>query len=98
MEAHEPDSGVQRTSRELALALRPGSDVSRPARLEAGAIGAMALGAFAIGAAAIGAIAVGRLAIGRLAIGRTRMQRVEIDELVVRRLRVVDGLETPRAR
>lgn len=93
MEAHEPDSGVQRTSRELALALRPGSDVSRPARLEAGAIGAMALGAFAIGAAAIGAIAV-----GRLAIGRTRMQRVEIDELVVRRLRVVDGLETPRAR
>lgn len=45
-------------------------------------IGAMALGAFAVGAAAVGA-----LAIGRLAIGKGYFRRLEIDELVVHRVR-----------
>jgi len=54
-----------------------------------------ALGALALGAAAIGAWAIGALAIGRLAIGRARIRRLEIDELVVRRTRVNDDLQTP---
>ena len=52
-------------------------------------------GALALGAFAVGALAIGALAIGRLAIGRARIRRLEIDELVVRKLRVVDVLETP---
>jgi len=54
-----------------------------------------ALGAFALGAAAIGALAIGALAIGRLAIGRGRIGRLEIDELLVRRLRVIEELRVP---
>jgi hypothetical protein len=52
-------------------------------------------GALALGACAIGALAIGALAIGRLAIGRARIGRLEIDELVVRKLSVVDELDTP---
>ncbi len=54
-----------------------------------------ALGAFALGAAAIGALAIGALAIGRLTIGRARIERLEIDELLVRRLRVIEGIQVP---
>lgn len=54
-----------------------------------------ALGALAIGAAAIGAVAVGALAVGRLAVGRAGIRRVEIDELVVRRLRITEELQVP---
>jgi hypothetical protein len=56
---------------------------------------AQAIGAFALGAVAIGALAIGALAIGRLAIGRARIRRLEIDELIVRRLRVVEQFEAP---
>jgi hypothetical protein len=35
------------------------------------------------------------VAIGRLAIGRARIRRLEIDELVVRRLRITEQLQTP---
>jgi hypothetical protein len=56
---------------------------------------ARALGAFALGAAAIGALAVGALAIGRVAIGRARIGRLEIDEILVRRLRVIEELQVP---
>ena len=59
------------------------------------AAGARFVGAFALGAAAIGALAIGAVAIGRLAVGRARIRRVEIDELIVRRLRVVDELNLP---
>jgi hypothetical protein len=59
------------------------------------AVGAQALGALALGAIAVGALAVGALAIGRLTIGRARMRHVEIDELVVRKLRVTDELQVP---
>jgi hypothetical protein len=54
--------------------------------------GAHVIGTFALGAVAVGALAVGAMAIGRLAIGRARIRRLEIDELVVRRLHVVDEL------
>ena len=54
-----------------------------------------ALGAAALGAIAVGALAVGAVAVGRLAIGRARVGRVEIDELVVRRLRIIEALEVP---
>jgi hypothetical protein len=56
---------------------------------------ARALGALALGAVALGAVAIGALAIGALAIGRARIRRLEIDELIVRKLRVIDALETP---
>jgi hypothetical protein len=48
------------------------------------------LGAAAFGAVAIGALAIGRLAIGRLVIKKARFSRQEVDELTVRRLRVVE--------
>jgi hypothetical protein len=51
------------------------------------AVGAVAVGAVAVGALAIGALAIGSLAIGRLVIGRARFRRLEIDELVIRRVR-----------
>lgn len=57
-----------------------------------------AVGALAVGAVAIGALAVGALAIGRLAIGRARIRQPEIDELVVRRLRVTEKLQVPPTR
>jgi hypothetical protein len=51
---------------------------------------ALALGAAAIGAIAIGALAIGRLAVGRLVIKRARFRMLEVDELTVRRLRIVE--------
>ncbi len=51
---------------------------------------AFALGAAAVGAFAIGALAIGRLAIGRLAIKRARFGALEVDDLVVRKLRVIE--------
>lgn len=48
------------------------------------------LGALALGALAIGAVAVGALAIGSLAIGRARFKRLLIDDLVVRRLKILE--------
>lgn len=83
----------------------------RSQRIGAEAIGAQAtgtkaIGTLAVGAIAIGALAIGALAIGYLTIGRARVRRLEIDELVVRKLRIIDELElseksrgasTPRA-
>jgi hypothetical protein len=57
--------------------------------------GAQALAAFALRALAIGALAIGAVAIGALAIGSARIRRIEIDELVVRRLRVTEDLQLP---
>lgn len=56
----------------------------------AGALGIVALGSVAVGAIAVGALAIGALAIGRLAVGRASFRRVEIDELVVGRVRFKD--------
>jgi hypothetical protein len=51
---------------------------------------ALALGAAAVGAVAIGAVAIGRLAVGGLVIKRARFGALEVDELTVRKLRVVE--------
>jgi hypothetical protein len=51
---------------------------------------ALALGAAAFGAAAIGALAIGRLVVGSLVIKKARFGALEVDELTVRRLRVVE--------
>jgi hypothetical protein len=63
-------------------------------------IGALAVGAAALGAFAIGALAIGRLAIGGLAVRRVRLGSVEIDDLIVRRLHVLEtapGMPSLRA-
>lgn len=57
---------------------------------------ALALGAAAFGAVAVGALAIGRLAIGRLSIKKARFGAIEVDELTVRKLRVVEH-DGPRA-
>jgi len=59
------------------------------------AIGTAALGSILIGAAAVGALALGALSIGRLFVGRARIRRLDIDELVVRRIRVLEQLTPP---
>ena len=64
--------------------------VNAPKPLNSSAIAAAVLGAVAVGAVAVGAIAIGRLAIGSLALGRGRIRRLEIDELIVRDLRVIE--------
>jgi hypothetical protein len=48
---------------------------------------ALALAALALGALAVGALAIGFLAIRRLEVRSARFRRLEIDELVIRRLR-----------
>jgi hypothetical protein len=53
-------------------------------------VGLSAVTALALGAMAIGAVAIGALAIGRLNIGGAKLGRVEIDELIVRRLKVLE--------
>jgi len=60
-----------------------------PVRLPAVTIGSLALGALAFGALAIGALAIARLAIGRATVTRAHFGEVEIDDLTVRRLRVI---------
>ena len=52
------------------------------------ALGAQAIGALAIGALAIGTVALWRLAIGQLFIRKSKMVMLEIDELIIKRLRV----------
>lgn len=44
--------------------------------------------ALAVGALAFGAMAIGALAIGRMSVGSARFRRLEIDELVVGRVRM----------
>jgi hypothetical protein len=53
-------------------------------------IPAIAVGALACGAIAIGALAIARLAIGQLVVKKARFRSVEIDDLTVRRLRVIE--------
>jgi hypothetical protein len=84
----------------LEIRLNPGPPArasDEPAPAQQAATGAQALGAIAMGALAIGALALGALAIGRLVIGRARVHRLEIDDLVVGRLRITESLETPNA-
>lgn len=71
------------------------SDAVRDLKLRSESTGAKAFGALALGTVAIGALAIGALAIGRLSIGRTRIRRLEIDELVVRKLRIIEETRAP---
>jgi hypothetical protein len=52
------------------------------------ATGSSIVGAIAFGAIAVGAVAIGALAIGRLNVRHARFGRLEVDELVVRKLRL----------
>jgi hypothetical protein len=56
----------------------------------ASATGSSIVGALALGALAMGAVAIGVLAIGRLNVRYVKLGKVEIDDLVVRRMRVLD--------
>jgi hypothetical protein len=68
------------------MTLRPVTRATSPAtRMVALALGAAALGAFAIGA-----VAIGKLAISGLVVRRARFRSVEIDDLTVRRFRVLE--------
>jgi hypothetical protein len=51
---------------------------------------ALAAGAVAAGAVAIGVLAIARLAVGRLVVRDARFGKVAIDELTVRRLRILE--------
>ena len=51
---------------------------------------ALAVGAAALGAVAIGAMAIGRLLVGHLVIKKASFGALEVDELTVRKLRVVE--------
>jgi hypothetical protein len=59
-------------------------------------VAALAAGALAAGALAIGVLAIARLAIGKLAVRDARFRSVTIDELTVRRLRVLEDGNTAR--
>ncbi len=50
-------------------------------------VGTLSIAALAFGALALGAFAVGYLAIGRLNVRQARFGRLEVDELVVGRVR-----------
>jgi len=54
---------------------------------------ALAVGAVAAGALAFGAVAIGQMVIGRLAIGKARFKSLEVDELTVRKLRVIERVD-----
>jgi hypothetical protein len=54
---------------------------------------ALAAGAVAAGALAVGAVAIGQIVIGRLAVGRARFKSLEVDELTVRKLRMIERLD-----
>ena len=53
----------------------------------ASALGLVALGSVAVGALAIGALAIGALAIGKLFVQDARFRRLEVDELVIGKVR-----------
>lgn len=61
----------------------------QPKAVSAANLLALALGAAAFGAVAIGALAIGRLAVGRLVIKKARFGALDVDELTVRKLRVL---------
>lgn len=54
------------------------------------AIGTLALGALALGAVAVGAVVIGALGIGRLRVRHASFGRLTVDDLTVRRFRVLE--------
>ena len=77
--------GASMQTRISNIALDAGSNPGRRVADRARAVGFSASGALALGV-----LAVGAFAIGRLVIGRARIRHLEIDELVVRKLRVIE--------
>jgi hypothetical protein len=61
-----------------------------PIQLPPVATPALAVGALAAGALAVGALAIGALAIGRLEIRQARFRKLEVDDLTVRKLRILE--------
>jgi hypothetical protein len=51
------------------------------------ALGLIVMGSAAAGALAVGALAIGALAIGHLRVGNARFRRLEVDELVIGKVR-----------
>ena len=89
-ERHGYADGVTRKTRATLALLRSGP-VAKPASATGvQARGATVMGAFAVGALAIGRLAIKRAAIEQLAVRGASLGRVEIDELVVRRLTVLE--------
>jgi hypothetical protein len=80
-----PEASTPRNS-QMARELR-----DRSQALPATSLPALAAGAVAVGAIAIGAVAIGRLALGRLTIKKAHFGALEVDELTVRKLRVVES-------
>jgi hypothetical protein len=56
----------------------------------ASATGSSVIGALAMGALALGALAIGALAIGRLNVRHARFGKLVVDDLTVRRFRVLE--------
>ena len=75
----------------MSIEHRPGTLMRRPhQRVGAVSILATAAGALALGAAAIGAVAIGRMVIGEIVAKKVRLRSLEVDELTVKRLRVLE--------
>ncbi len=87
---------MNRSLRHARRPLRLYPYVTGPRLLPFGGMLGLAVGAASLAAASIGVLAIGRLAIGHLAIGRVRMKSLEVDELTVRRLRILEQ-EQPKA-
>ena len=68
----------------------PREIIRRAEAVPATSILALAIGAAAFGAIAVGAVAIGRLALGRVTVKKARVQAIEVDDLTVRRLRVLE--------
>ena len=87
MNAHDEANALVPTKALVVIPPEPS-----PPRRGIGAIsaGAAAVGALALGALAIGAVAILRLSIGRMAVRHSHLGKVRIDELVVRKLTVLD--------
>ena len=80
----------QPTHRGAALAEARGA-VAHGASATGGQVaGLLAFGALALGAVALGAVAIGALAIGRLWVREARFGRLTVDDLTVRRFRVLE--------
>ncbi len=63
--------------------------MARPRALPPTSLLALAVGAAALGAFAIGALAIGRIAGGGAEIKKARFISLEVDELTVRKLRII---------
>ena len=79
------------TNGSIVMEVTMARDITRQSKaVPTASLLALALGAAAFGAVAIGALAIGRLAVGRMVIKKARFGALEVDELTVRKLRVLD--------